>query len=176
MPKELDFFDSMLAEMSTAVVSTETMGIVEFAQEILFNGDDIKLFPTQTAILNQWKKEDRSTWVDNRKYISLILEAGRRASKMQALTEYIMTPEGYKLFGDIHPGDYVFTPEGKPTKVLAETEVVYDEKTYKLTFQNGETVICGANHLWKTWDKAAIKAYARAKNPTVHLYIFLKKI
>ena len=120
MPKknEGNFFDSLLAEMVTSVRSTEKMNIVDFAHEVLFNGGDMKLYPTQCAILKAfykepldeeeskiletWLEEDRTTWVKDRRYISLILEAGRRGSKCNAASSRITTTEGRITFQELH--------------------------------------------------------------------------
>lgn len=183
--KDENPIDSFLSEFAANITSTGKMPVCEFAKEVLFNGSDkFKLYPTQRAILKSfynepltdeelsilhgWQEEDRTTWVQDRSYIALVLEAGRRASKAVSLNTLIATPEGYKKYGDIHSGDYVFTPKGKPTKVLAETEVFTNKKCYRLYLHTGETLECSADHEWFTWDKSARKAYGRAKNPTKH--------
>lgn len=181
-----NFFDDFVSDLTAAnLQSLGKMSIIEFANRIIFNNDpDFQLYPTQTAILKSfyneelteeevnilhgWVDEERSSWIKDRKYISLILEAGRRASKAIDLNTLIATPQGYKLFKDIHPGDYVFTPEGKPTKVTAETEVFYNRKCYRLYFQNGESINCSADHEWLTSTKASIKSSGRGKSPTIH--------
>lgn len=94
-----NFFDDFVSDLTAAnLQSMGQMSIIEFANRIIFNNDpDFQLYPTQkailksfyneplteeeTSILNGWVDEDRSTWIKNRKYISLVLEAGRRASK-----------------------------------------------------------------------------------------------
>ena len=180
--------ESFLQEMAASIKSKGKMPICEFAKEVVFNGsDDFKLFPTQRAILkayyneplseeeeailNGWKEEDRTSWVPDRNYIALVIEAGRRASKAISLDSLIATPDGYKKYENIHPGDYVFTPKGTPTKVIAETEVFVDRKCYRLHFHNGETIECSADHEWKTWDKSSRKSHRRAKNPTKHPFV-----
>jgi hypothetical protein len=181
-----NFFDDFVSDLTAAnLQSAGEMSIIEFANRIIFNNDpDFQLYPTQKAILksfynepltkeelsilNGWVDEERSTWVKDRKYISLILEAGRRASKALDLNTLIETPEGTKQFKDIKKGDYVFGINGDPVKVLNETEIFYDHNIYELTFSDGSKVKCDEGHLWKTSDKASRKAYARAINPTKH--------
>ena len=63
MPRKQEgtFLDSLLAEMTTSIRSTEKMGIVEFAHDIILNGDeDFRLYPTQRAILKAFYKEPLS--------------------------------------------------------------------------------------------------------------------
>jgi len=180
------FFDDFLNEIEAANLQAQgDMSIIDFANRIIFNNDqDFQLYPTQKAILksfyneeltpeeegilNTWVEEERSTWVPGRKYISLVLEAGRRASKALDLNTLIETPKGTKIFKDIHIGDYVFDPEGNPVKVINETPLYNNHKIYRLHFSDGSTIDSDAGHLWRTWDKAARKAYGRSKNPTVH--------
>lgn len=49
--------------------------------------------------------------------------------------------------GDIKVGDYVYNRHGKPVKVLG----VYPQgklDAYKLTFSDGRTAVCSADHIW----------------------------
>lgn len=63
----------------------------------------------------------------------------------------IPTPNGQRKVGDIKVGDYLFSAEGKPTKVLN----VFPQgkiQTYKMTFSDDTEVICCKNHLWKVCE------------------------
>jgi len=169
------FFNDFINEMTAANLQSQgNMSIIEFANRIIFNNDpDFQLFPTQKAILKSfykepltqqeqdilvdWVKEERSTWVHDRKYISLVLEAGRRASKALDLNTLIETPEGTKKFRNIKKGDYVFGVKGTPVKVLEETEIFHNHNIYELTFDDGSKVKCDEGHLWKTKDNASKK-------------------
>lgn len=90
-----DFFEDLVSEgISSLVNDNNRIGIVEFAEEIVFNGEE-SLYPPQRAILkalygdkltedellilHEWKGESpsRTTWVEDREYSNLILEAGR---------------------------------------------------------------------------------------------------
>lgn len=59
-----------------------------------------------------------------------------------------LTTCGWKDHGDLVPGDYVFSPSGKPVKVLA-TRSFEDSACYRVTFDNEISIECGAGHLWK---------------------------
>ena len=90
----LDLFDDFLTEgiSNFNIDKANQIGIVEFAEDIVFNGEE-KLYPPQRAILKafykeplsedelfilyDWKAEDRTTWEEGRDYSNLILEAGR---------------------------------------------------------------------------------------------------
>src|SRR5690606_11544407 len=48
-----------------------------------------------------------------------VLVAGETGSgKLDELSTKILTPKGWRRFGDIHPGDEVFAPDGTPVKVV----------------------------------------------------------
>lgn len=60
----------------------------------------------------------------------------------------ILTTWGWKRHGDLMPGDFVFGPDGWPKRVLAcTTEVV--EESYKVTFDDGVSIVAGSGHLWE---------------------------
>jgi predicted phage terminase large subunit-like protein len=65
----------------------------------------------------------------------------------------IATPAGYRRHGDIRPGDYVFGPDGLPTKVLAVSD--RSEVDYEIAFTTRETIKCHAGHLWTVYDRWA---------------------
>jgi hypothetical protein len=64
----------------------------------------------------------------------------------------IPTPLGNKAMIDIHPGDYVFSDDGKPTRVIWESEIDFNPDAFEITFDNGEKITCDGRHLWKTKD------------------------
>ena len=185
--KAEDLFDSFLDEalnISLSQAST-SIGIVDFAENIIFNGE-YQLYPPQRAILKafygeslnedelmilyDWKEGQeisRTTWVDGREYSNLVLEAGRGASKALDLDTPILTSKGWQTIKEIKPGDYVFSPSGKQVKVLAESEVFTDHITYKVEFSDGSVIIADAGHEWLTWDKPARKAHQRSKTPSI---------
>ena len=60
----------------------------------------------------------------------------------------ILTTKGWKRHGDLIPGDWVFSPSGKPVQVVA-TKHFTDSACYRVCFDGEAEVICGAGHLWK---------------------------
>ncbi len=61
--------------------------------------------------------------------------------------------------GDIHVGDDVFDENGNPTQVIYETPV-HERKCYEVVFQDGASIVVGADHLWLTETHACRKARA----------------
>lgn len=65
-----------------------------------------------------------------------------------ALDTPIPTPKGWATMADLRPGDEVFGPDGKPTRVLGKSEVHTDHRCFKITTVDGAEVVCDEGHLW----------------------------
>ena len=94
-------------------------------------------------------------------YVITMALAGRGWGKAQAIDLPILSVEsGFIRNGDLVVGDKIFDENGKPTTVLA-THEVFPSKSYRLTFSDGETIDCCADHLWTTWEHRDRKQYLR---------------
>jgi len=82
-----------------------------------------------------------------------LLMIARKNAKALALDTRIPTPDGDKTIAEINPGDLVYGADGKPTKVLATSEIFRNRKCYRFTFEDGDTVICDAEHKWSVHTK-----------------------
>lgn len=70
--------------------------------------------------------------------------------KAQPLTSKVYTPDGYKLMGDIRPGDIVLDGKGNATKVLGVfPQGIRD--IYKLSLSDGTSIEVADNHLNRVW-------------------------
>lgn len=65
------------------------------------------------------------------------------------IDELVATPTGFKSHGDLCVGDWVYGGDGEPVKVIALSERFTDSECYRVTFDDGESVVCGGNHLWE---------------------------
>ena len=83
-----------------------------------------------------------------------LIEVARKNGKALSLDTEIPTPDGWKLMRDIHPGDYVFGQDGKPSKVLVESEI-FDKPMYLVTFEDGATIKASADHVWTVQTKGS---------------------
>lgn len=75
------------------------------------------------------------------------LWGGTEVGKAQPLDTKIITPNGYKLMGDIVVNDLVIGSDGKPHKVIG----IYPQgkkEVYELSFSDGTTTKCCKEHLW----------------------------
>lgn len=103
-------------------------------------------------------------WYRNgiRRFRRCYIELGKGNGKACHLETPIPTPDGWRRFGDIRPGDYVFHQSGKPVQVIAESEVMYDRPCYELEFSDGAKVVADAGHLWRTFSASARQALSNA--------------
>jgi replicative DNA helicase len=67
--------------------------------------------------------------------------------KQEDVDKIIPTPSGYRRFGDLSPGDYVFGIDGRPTRVSA-IHPQTDRTAYRVGFSDGSSTIVGPEHLW----------------------------
>ena len=74
--------------------------------------------------------------------------AGLGTGKAQPLTAKILTPNGWKLMGDIEVGDEVISSNGKSTKVLGVFPQEGDRDVYRVEFNDGSVTECDIDHLW----------------------------
>lgn len=107
------------------------------------------------------------------KFQELVLVLGRRSGKLARLDTPLYTMGGWSTMGDVKVGDFVFAPDGTPTKVVAKSDIDYDEQAYELVFSNGDRIVAGENHEWVTLTKAQRKNASRgkySKNPVPQVF------
>jgi len=71
----------------------------------------------------------------------------------------IATPNGFVALGELKVGDYVYGPDGEPTKVVAKSPVYEGRELYAVTTYDGETILADAKHLWN------VRTSTRTNNP-----------
>ena len=60
----------------------------------------------------------------------------------------IPTLDGWSTIADLQEGDFIFDKDGNPTKILHKSEVHYNP-CYKITFDNGDTIVADHEHRWE---------------------------
>lgn len=78
----------------------------------------------------------------------LIVEAPPRHGKALAFGSLVPTRHGMVKIEDLQPGDSVIGSDGKPTQVLAK-RVWRDRPRYRVTTDDGHSVVVDANHEWE---------------------------
>ena len=81
----------------------------------------------------------------------MIIVAARPAmGKALALDTPLPTPSGWTTMGEVRVGDELYDAQGRPTRVVAATEVMTGRPCYELTFSDGSVVVADAEHQWVT--------------------------
>ncbi len=119
-------------------------------------GQPLKPDPWQVAYILApvfgWVRFDR----DARKWVRVIRElyvdVPRKNGKGLYTGTMILTRDGWKQFGDIRPGDQVHSIDGSLTRVTW-TSPVRHLACYRVSFADGQSVVCDADHLWTVWDR-----------------------
>lgn len=62
----------------------------------------------------------------------------------------ILTTRGWSTMGDLNVGDEVYGPDGQPTRIVAATAPMVDHECWRLTFDDGASIVADASHLWLT--------------------------
>jgi len=84
-----------------------------------------------------------------RRYREAFVFVARKNGKALEVNTPILTTTGWKKHGDLVPGDFVFSPDGVPAKVIYSTPH-YEGNCYFVDFSGDEAIIAHENHEWKT--------------------------
>ena len=60
----------------------------------------------------------------------------------------IPTTNGFKTMDDLRVGDFVFGPDGKPVEVVGKSEVFKGRDLYRVTTDDGASLVVDGEHLW----------------------------
>jgi len=71
----------------------------------------------------------------------------RGHAKAQTLTSLTLTPNGWVQHGSLKVGDYVIGSDGKPTRIVGVSEVMYTD-TYRLHTRDNRSVTVSGDHRW----------------------------
>lgn len=97
---------------------------------------------------------------DERRYKEAFIMVPRKSGKAVSLDTEIPTPTGWKTMRDIHEGDYVFGQDGRPSKVIIESEVFY-KPMFLVLFDDGTSVKASADHIWTVQTKDSRRCFNR---------------
>ncbi|MEU5406546.1 replicative DNA helicase [Nocardia asteroides] len=80
----------------------------------------------------------------------IIVAARPGVGKALALDTPLPTPNGWTTMGEVRVGDELIGPDGRPTRVVATTEVMSDRPCYEVEFSDGTVIIADEEHQWTT--------------------------
>lgn len=81
-------------------------------------------------------------------------KAVQGAGEPLALTTPIPTPGGWVLMGDLRAGDKVLGRDGRPANVVAALPVHRDRPCYRVSFDDGTSVVTDGGHRWVAVDRS----------------------
>ncbi len=82
--------------------------------------------------------------------------------KALALDTCLPTPAGWTCMGDVAVGDQLLGADGRPTTVVAVTEVLHGRPCYDVEFSDGTTITADEQHQWSTRGGVLITAHLAA--------------
>ena len=85
----------------------------------------------------------------------IIVAARPGVGKALALDTPLPTPAGWTTMGEVQVGDQLLGADGKPTRVLAATEVMAGRPCYEVEFSDGTLLVADAQHQWLTDTRAS---------------------
>nr|WP_275888303.1 replicative DNA helicase [Nonomuraea lactucae] len=89
----------------------------------------------------------------------MIVVAARPAiGKALALDTPLPTPSGWTTMGEVRVGDRLIGADGRPTRVVAATEIMYGRRCYEVEFSDGTVIVADAQHQWRTTARATGKS------------------
>ena len=83
--------------------------------------------------------------------------------KALALDTVIPTPQGWKQMGELAPGDQVFDENGTACNVVAVTPTMIDRPCYRVTFNDGTSIVADEQHEWLTYTAKARTSWRTAR-------------
>jgi replicative DNA helicase len=97
----------------------------------------------------------------------IIVAARPGVGKALALNTPLPTPTGWTTMGDVAVGDELLDADGRPTRVIAATEILLGRPCYEIEFSDGTTIVADAQHLWPTGDGIRTSAQLRGGLDTI---------
>jgi replicative DNA helicase len=93
----------------------------------------------------------------------VVIAARPGVGKALALDTPVATPTGWTTMGQVAIGDRVIGSDGRPTTVVAATDVMTDRPCYEVYFSDGSVIVADAQHQWLTDDRASRRAAHEAR-------------
>ncbi len=93
----------------------------------------------------------------------IVIAARPGVGKALALDTAVATPSGWTTMGQIAVGQQVLGADGRPTTVVAATEVMTDRPCYEVHFSDGSMLVADAQHQWLTDTRASRRAAQEAR-------------
>ena len=145
MPPRSENHDSAVAIASNAQIRRTAFARAR-EEPSLFNGLVLRDERTGGPIKNAPMHLEWHRLINN--HDRLVCTAAVDSGKLLPLDTPIPTPGGWCANGDLQAGDVVFARSGSACRVTWAGPVEVDQPAYRLTFDDGATLVAGAEHRW----------------------------
>jgi replicative DNA helicase len=98
----------------------------------------------------------------------IVIAARPAVGKALALDTPLPTPTGWTTMGEVKVGDQLSGADGRPTRVVAATDVMEARPCYEVEFSDGSVLVADALHQWVTSTRAARRAASERRPPTFY--------
>lgn len=85
----------------------------------------------------------------------VVIAARPGMGKALALDTPLPTPDGWTTMGEVAVGDLLIDADGRPTRVVAATDVMVGRPCYEVEFSDGTVLVADAEHQWLTDTRAS---------------------
>ncbi|QEN16874.1 replicative DNA helicase [Mycolicibacterium sp. ELW1] len=85
----------------------------------------------------------------------IVVAARPGMGKALGLDTPLPTPTGWTTMGEVKVGDYLIDADGRPTRVVAATDIMVGRPCYEVEFSDGTVLIADAEHQWLTETRAS---------------------
>ncbi|MFC9893366.1 replicative DNA helicase [Nocardia sp. NPDC127579] len=92
----------------------------------------------------------------------IIVAARPGVGKALALDTPLPTPTGWTTMGEVRVGDELLDASGRPTRVVAATEVLVDRPCYEVEFSDGTVLVADEQHQWLTETRKSRRSARQA--------------
>jgi replicative DNA helicase len=97
----------------------------------------------------------------------IVIAARPGMGKALKLDTPLPTPTGWTTMGDVSVGDYLIGADGKPTRVVAATDVMLNRPCFEVEFSDGTVIVADAEHQWPTRRGIVITAMLKVDTDVV---------
>ncbi|MFE3227512.1 replicative DNA helicase [Nocardia sp. NPDC059228] len=92
----------------------------------------------------------------------IIVAARPGVGKALALDTPLPTPNGWTTMGEVRVGDELLDAQGRPTRVVAATEVMTGRPCYEVEFSDGAVIVADEQHQWLTETRSSRRSAQQA--------------
>jgi len=92
----------------------------------------------------------------------IVIAARPGVGKALSLDTPVATPDGWTTMGEIAVGERVMGSDGRPTTVVAATEVLTDRPCFEVHFSDGSVIVADAQHQWLTETRTSRRSAQQA--------------